>query len=146
MPTTLKMCTSTMPIIGKVQRRGCCNLFKESIIPGLTVGFMIIPQAIAYALLAGLPPIYGLYSSTMSLFVYSLFGSSGQLSVGPVAMVSLLTKGVIDGTLPSNATDVQIISVAIVLAFCVGIVQCLMGLFSLHLIHHHLIHQLKWAS
>jgi SulP family sulfate permease len=131
MPTTLKMCTSTMPIIGKVQRRGCCNLFKESIIPGLTVGFMIIPQAIAYALLAGLPPIYGLYSSTMSLFVYSLFGSSGQLSVGPVAMVSLLTKGVIDGTLPSNATDVQIISVAIVLAFCVGIVQCLMGLFSL---------------
>ena len=127
----LKTCANTMPIIGKVQRKGFLSLFLTALIPGFTVGFMIVPQAIAYALLAGLPPIYGLYSSTMTVFVYSLFGSSGQLSVGPVAMVSLLTKGVIDGTLPTNATEEEMIQVAIVLAFSVGILQLLMGILHL---------------
>jgi len=120
-----------MPIIGKVQRNGFLSLFLTALIPGFTVGFMIVPQAIAYALLAGLPPIYGLYSSTVTVFIYSLFGSSGQLSVGPVAMVSLLTKGVIDGTLPTNATEEQMIQVAIVLAFSVGSLQLLMGILRL---------------
>ena len=131
MPTLLNILSTTMPIVGQVKRQGFCNLFKAAIVPGLTVGFMIVPQAIAYALLAGLPPIYGLYSSTMTVFVYSLFGSSGQLSVGPAAMISLLTKGVIDGELPANATDTQIISMAVVISFCVGVVQLLMGLLRL---------------
>ena len=120
-----------MPIIGKIKRKGFCRLLQTALVPGLTVGFMIVPQAIAYALLAGLPPIYGLYSSTMTVFVYSLFGSSSSLSVGPVAMVSLLTKGVIDGTLPTNASEPQMIQVAIVLAFVVGCLQLLMGMLRL---------------
>ena len=124
-------CATAMPIIGKIKRKGFCRLLQTALVPGLTVGFMIVPQAIAYALLAGLPPIYGLYSSTMTVFVYSLFGSSSSLSVGPVAMVSLLTKGVIDGTLPTNASEPQMIQVAIVLAFVVGCLQLLMGMLRL---------------
>ena len=124
-------CATAMPIIGKIKRKGFCRLLQTALVPGLTVGFMIVPQAIAYALLAGLPPIYGLYSSTMTVFVYSLFGSSSSLSVGPVAMVSLLTKGVIDGTLPTNASEPQMIQVAMVLAFVVGCLQLLMGMLRL---------------
>ena len=57
---------------------------------GLTVGVMLIPQGMAYATLAGLPPIYGLYASTIPLIIYAIFGTSRQLAVGPVAMVGIL--------------------------------------------------------
>lgn len=119
-----------IPIIGVVRRRGFWKLVKEAPGPGLTVGFMLVPQAIAYALLAGLPPIYGLYSSTITIFIYSLFGTSAQLSVGPVALVSLLTKGVIDGELqdPESASEGQVVAIAIALAFLVGVIQILLGL------------------
>ena len=50
---------------------------------GLTVGVMLIPQGMAYSMLAGLPPIYGLYASTIPLIIYALFGTSRQLAVGP---------------------------------------------------------------
>ena len=67
------------------------NQFKGDLSAGLTVGVMLIPQGMAYAMLAGLPPIYGLYASTLPLILYALLGTSRQLAVGPVAMVSLLT-------------------------------------------------------
>lgn len=57
---------------------------------GLTVGVMIIPQSMSYAKLAGLPVQFGLYSSLVPIYAYALFGSSRQLAIGPVAMVSLL--------------------------------------------------------
>ena len=57
---------------------------------GLTVGVMLIPQGMAYAMLAGLPPIYGLYASIVPLIIYAVLGTSRQLAVGPVAMISLL--------------------------------------------------------
>ena len=55
---------------------------------GLTVGVMLIPQGIAYAMIAGLPPIYGLYTAMTPQVIYALFGTSRQLSVGPTAMDS----------------------------------------------------------
>lgn len=58
---------------------------------GLTVGVMLIPQGMAYASIAGLPSVYGLYASIVPLLIYAIFGTSRQLAVGPVAMVSLLT-------------------------------------------------------
>ncbi|MDX1408750.1 MAG: SulP family inorganic anion transporter, partial [Saprospiraceae bacterium] len=64
---------------------------KGDLAAGLTVGVMLIPQGMAYAMIAGLPPIYGLYASTVPLVLYALLGTSRQLAVGPVAMVSLLT-------------------------------------------------------
>ena len=60
---------------------------KGDIIAGLTVAVMLVPQGMAYAGIAGLPPIYGLYSSTIPMFVYVFFGTSRQLSVAPVAIV-----------------------------------------------------------
>ena len=53
---------------------------------GLTVGVMLIPQGMAYASIAGLPAVYGLYASIIPLLIYAIFGTSRQLSVGPVAM------------------------------------------------------------
>ena len=61
--------------------------FPSDLSVGLTVGVMLIPQGMAYALLAGLPPIYGLYASLAPLLLYAFFGTSRQLAVGPVAMV-----------------------------------------------------------
>jgi len=57
---------------------------------GLTVGIMIIPQSMSYAKLAGLPVEFGLYSSLMTVYAYALFGSSRQLAIGPVALLSLM--------------------------------------------------------
>ncbi|EWM24464.1 sulfate transporter [Nannochloropsis gaditana] len=59
------------------------------IMGGLTVGIMLVPQGMAYAALSNLPPIYGLYASTIAGYVYTFFGTSGQLTLGPVALVSL---------------------------------------------------------
>ena len=65
--------------------------FRSDLAAGVTVGAMLVPQAMAYALLAGLPPEVGLYAATIPVIVYALFGTSRQLAVGPVAIVSLLT-------------------------------------------------------
>lgn len=66
------------------------NTFMSDVIAGLTVGVMIIPQSMSYAKLAGLPVEFGLYSALVPIYAYSIFGSSRQLAVGPVALVSLL--------------------------------------------------------
>lgn len=96
---------------------------------GLTVGVMLIPQGMAYALLAGMPPIYGLYAATLPLILYALFGTSGQLAVGPTAMMSLLIAGGI-GSLELAGPE-QYIVYAISLALMVGLFQLLMGVFRL---------------
>ena len=77
------------------------NFFSSDLLAGLTVGVMLIPQGMAYAMLAGVPPIYGLYSATIPLFVYAFWGSSMQVSVGPVAMASLLVSSTLF-TLPQG--------------------------------------------
>ena len=77
---------------------------KGDISAGLTVGVMLIPQGMAYAMIAGLPPIYGLYASTIPLIIYAIFGTSRQLAVGPVAMVSLLTAAGI-GAIAEGGTE-----------------------------------------
>ena len=80
---------SFLPLIGSLENYSKPQL-KGDISAGLTVGVMLIPQGMAYSMLAGLPPIYGLYASTIPLLLYALFGTSRQLAVGPVAMVALL--------------------------------------------------------
>jgi len=105
---------------------------------GLTVGVMLIPQGMAYAMLAGLPPIYGLYASTIPLLPYAIFGTSRQLSVGPVAMDSLLVAiGV--GKLAEYGSE-QFISLAILLAMMVGAIQFLLGVFRLGFMVNFLSH------
>ncbi len=93
---------------------------------GLTVGVMLIPQGMAYALIAGLPPIYGLYASLVPLFAYALLGTSRQLAVGPVAMVSLLVAAGIAPLAEPGSADY--ISLAILLALMAGTLQLILGL------------------
>lgn len=112
--------------------------FQGDLSAGLTVGVMLIPQGMAYAMIAGLPPIYGLYSATLPLIIYALMGTSRQLAVGPVAMVSLLTASGIS-TLVEQGTD-AFIQYAIVLALMVGIIQFLLGLFRLGFLVNFLSH------
>ena len=64
--------------------------FKDDLIAGITVAILLIPQGMAYALIAGLPPVYGLYAALTPQIVYTIMGTSKQLAVGPVAMDSLL--------------------------------------------------------
>jgi SulP family sulfate permease len=103
--------------------------FKGDLSAGLTIGVMIIPQGMAYALLAGLPPIYGLYAGMVTLLVYTLFASSRHLSIGPVAIDSLLLANGLIGI--AIAGSDHYISLAILLAFMVGASQMTMGIFRL---------------
>jgi SulP family sulfate permease len=92
---------------------------------GLTVGVMLIPQGMAYAMIAGLPPVYGLYAAMIPQVIYALFGTSRQLAVGPVAMDSLLVAAGVS-TLAVTGSD-QYIALAILLSFMMGIVQVAFG-------------------
>ncbi|MFY0593114.1 SulP family inorganic anion transporter [Roseivirga sp.] len=92
---------------------------------GLTVGVMLIPQGMAYALIAGLPPVYGLYASVVPQIIYAIFGTSRQLSVAPVAMDSLLVATGIS-VLATEGTDAYI-TFAILLAFFMGVAQFTLG-------------------
>ena len=95
------------------------------LVAGLTVGVMLIPQGMAYAMVAGLPPIYGLYASTFPAIVYAWFGTSRQLSVGPGALTALLTAAGIS-LVAQGGTEDYFAMVAL-LAFTVGVIQLLVG-------------------
>jgi len=96
---------------------------------GLTVGVMLIPQGMAYAMLAGMPAIYGLYAATVPLITYAVLGTSRQLAVGPVAMVAILIASGV-GQLATSGSELYI-SYAILLALMVGVIQLIMGIFRL---------------
>lgn len=105
---------------------------------GATVGVMLIPQGMAYSMIAGLPPVYGLYAALVPLAVYALLGTSRQLAVGPVAMVALL---VANGVAPLAAGDPdRYVALAVLLAGLVGLLQLGMGLlragFLVNLLSH----------
>lgn len=93
---------------------------------GLTVGIMLIPQGMAYAMIAGLPPVFGLYASLVPQIIYSFLGTSRQLAVGPVAMDSLLVASGL-GALALSGID-EYIAMAIFLALFMGSIQLVLGL------------------
>lgn len=105
---------------------------------GITVGIMLIPQGMAYSMLAGLDPIHGLYAVTIPLFLYAIFGTSRQLAVGPVAMVSLLTAAGIGALQPQSPE--QYLMYALTLAFLVGLIQFGMGMLRLGFVVNFLSH------
>ncbi len=92
---------------------------------GVTVAAMLVPQAMAYALLAGLPPQVGLYASTVPLVLYAVFGTSRQLAVGPVAIVSLLTASALAGVADEGTAGY--LTAAALLAVLVGVIHVVMG-------------------
>jgi len=105
------------------------DFFKKDLRAGLTVGVLLIPQSMAYALLAGMPPVYGLYTAIVPLVIYAIFGTSRQLAVGPVAKISILIiTGVGAFATPGSERFVQLV---LSTCFLVGVIQFLMGAFQL---------------
>ncbi|WP_285649951.1 SulP family inorganic anion transporter [Allomuricauda sp. NBRC 101325] len=99
--------------------------FYGDLVAGITVGIMLVPQGMAYAMIAGMPPIYGLYAALVPQFVYALTGTSRQLAVGPVAMDSLLVAAGIGAMQLSG--EGAYISAVIFLTLLIGLVQLLFG-------------------
>ncbi len=113
-------------------------VLRADIVAGITVALVLIPQSMAYASLAGLPPEYGLYAALLPPFVAALFGSSRQLATGPVAMVSLMTAVAIATVATGNPEN--LIPYAILLAFLVGIFQVVLGILKLGVLVNFLSH------
>jgi len=107
-------------------------------IAAVIVTIMLIPQSLAYALLAGLPPQVGLYASILPLLAYAIFGSSRTLAVGPVAVISLMTAAAA-GKMATQGSPEYLV-VAILLALISGIMLLLMGLFKMGFIANFLSH------
>jgi len=99
--------------------------FRFDLLAGLTVGVMLIPQGMAYAMVAGLPPVYGLYASTLPAIVYAWFGTSRHLSVGPGALTALLTAAGIGLIAQTGSTEY--LAMVTLLALTVGIIQVTLG-------------------
>ena len=107
-------------------------------VAALIVTIMLIPQSLAYAMLAGLPPEVGLYASVAPLLLYAVFGTSRVLAVGPVAVVSLMTAAAIGQHAPAGTPEYW--AVAITLAFLSGLLLLSMGLLRLGFLANFLSH------
>lgn len=103
--------------------------FNSDVVAGLTVGIMLIPQGMAYAMIAGMPPIYGLYAALVPQFVYALMGTSRQLAVGPVAMDSLLVAAGVGALNLISKEDY--ITTVLFLTLLIGGLQLLMGILKM---------------
>jgi SulP family sulfate permease len=110
----------------------------SDLVAAIIVTIMLIPQSLAYALLAGLPPEVGLYASILPLIAYAVFGTSSALAVGPVAVVSLMTAAAVGRIAAEGSVDYA--SAAIILALLSGVMLTLMGLFKLGFIANFLSH------
>ena len=126
-----------LPLARSLQSYGRAQLSTD-VAAGLTVGVVLIPQGMAYALIAGLPPVYGLYAAVVPMAVYALLGTSRHMSVGPAAMAALL---VASGVAPlANGDPARYLTIAIFLSVLVGVIQLGMGLaragFLINLLSH----------
>lgn len=102
---------------------------------GLTVSVILIPQAIAYALLVEVDPVVGLYASFVPLIVFALFTTSKHMSIGPFALISLVVASVANGLVPAESTDAaEYLGAVLTLSLLTGVVQIVMGLLGLGVI------------
>ncbi len=114
------------------------SMLRDDTLAGLSVAAILIPQAMAYAMLAGLPPIYGLYAAAVTPFIASLWGSLRQLSTGPIAITSLLVLTTL--TPYAEPGSAEFIELAILLSFMVGVIYLLIGILRLGLIMSFISH------
>jgi SulP family sulfate permease len=114
------------------------DIFRTDLIAGIIGALVLVPKAMAYAQLAGLPVYFGLYAAFIPAIVGALWGSSRQLLTGPVAVVSLMTGAAL-APLAVPGTD-QYLALALLLALMVGVIQLAMGLFRLGAIVNFLSH------
>lgn len=111
---------------------------RADLIAGTTTAILLVPQAMAYALLAGLPPVMGLYAAVAPLVAYALVGSSRQLAVGPSALVALLTGAAAAAVAPAGSLGFA--QAATTLALLVGLIQLAMGALRLGVLTNLLNH------
>lgn len=102
---------------------------RSDLIAGITIALLLVPQSMAYAQLAGLPVVYGLYASFIPVIVASMWGSSNQLHTGPVAMLSLMSAAALIPFASPGSAD--FIELSIMLALMVGILRLALGIFRL---------------
>ncbi len=114
------------------------DTFASDLVAAVIVTIMLVPQSLAYALLAGLPAEMGLYASILPLVAYAVFGTSRVLAVGPVAVVSLMTAAAV-GNLALQGTA-EYAMAAITLAFLSGLILLAMGIFRLGFLANFLSH------
>ncbi|SMX46702.1 SulP family inorganic anion transporter [Actibacterium lipolyticum] len=135
--TALKPFERYLPILdwGKTYNR---DALTNDMVAAVIVTIMLIPQSLAYALLAGLPAEMGLYASILPLVAYAIFGTSRALAVGPVAVVSLMTAAAV-GNLALQGTA-EYAAAAITLAFLSGLILLIMGFFRLGFLANFLSH------
>ncbi|MDZ4095349.1 MAG: sulfate permease [Paracoccaceae bacterium] len=133
----LKPFSSYFPILkwGKTYDR---RALSGDLIAAVIVTIMLIPQSLAYALLAGLPPEAGIYASIAPIILYAIFGTSRALAVGPVAVVSLMTAATI-GNIADQGTMGYAVA-ALTLAGLSGAILLVMGLFRLGFLANFLSH------
>ena len=110
----------------------------NDLIAAVIVTIMLIPQSLAYALLAGLPPEAGIYASILPIILYAIFGTSRALAVGPVAVVSLMTAAAI-GEVAAQGTMGYALA-ALTLALMSGVILLVMGVFKLGFLANFLSH------
>ena len=110
----------------------------NDLVAAVIVTIMLIPQSLAYALLAGLPPVVGLYASILPLVAYALFGTSRVLAVGPVAVLSLMTASAA-GAVAAQGTA-EYLEAAITLAALSGIMLAVLGFLRLGFLANLLSH------
>jgi SulP family sulfate permease len=126
-----------LPFLSWIGRCKDPSVLASDVIAGITVALVLVPQSMAYAQLAGLPPYYGLYASFLPGIVAALFGSSRQLATGPVAVVSLMTAAALE---PLALTPDMYVAYAIALALMVGIFQLVLGTLRLGVLVDFLSH------
>ena len=114
------------------------GFLKRDLVAGLTIGVMLVPQGMAYAYLAGLPPIYGLYGGLVPLLIFAFFGSSRQLSIGPVAVSALL---ILAGVSPlAEVGSAEYIELVILAGLLIGLLQILLGFLRLGFLVNFISH------
>ncbi len=105
------------------------NTLRKDVTAGLTVGVMLIPQAMAYAVIADLPPIYGLYGALVPLLIYPVFGTSRQLAIGPQALDMLILAAGLGAVVEAGTGEY--VAMAIIVTAMVGVLQIAMGAMQL---------------
>ena len=105
------------------------DTLQKDVAAGLTVGVMLIPQAMAYAVIASLPPIYGLYGALVPLLIYPVFGTSRQLAIGPQALDMLILAAGLGAVVEAGTGEY--VAMAIIVTAMVGVLQIAMGAMQL---------------
>lgn len=133
----MKKILSFIPLLSDLKNYSKDSFSKDAL-AGITVGVMLVPQGMAYAYLAGMPPIYGLYAGLVPLIAYGVFGSSRHLSVGPVAVSALLVfAGIKTMAEPLTAEFVEL---AILAAFLIGLLQISLSALRLGILVNFISH------